>query len=108
MEIQNNKENGAFKVWTNRLWLGALLIFPFLLWVMPATFFDKTGFELCPSKLFFNLECFGCGMTRAVMHLHHFDWTEAIYYNYAVVLVYPSLILIWAMWTRLAWKKFYK
>ena len=108
MGNQDKKEIGRFQLWTNRLWLIALIIFPFVLWIMPATLFDNTGFELCPSKLIFNLECFGCGMTRAVMHLHHFDWNEAIYYNYAVLIVYPVLVIVWAVWTRLAWKKIFQ
>ena len=39
-------------------------------------------------------------MTRAVMHLHHLELTEAVYYNPAVVLVYPSLVWLWQHWVR--------
>ena len=89
----------------NQAWIFALLAFPVLLWILPATFFDYTGIELCPSKLFFDIECLGCGITRAVMHMHHFDWREAVYYNYAVVLVYPALVYVWFLWLRDAWRK---
>jgi hypothetical protein len=89
----------------NKGWLLALSLFPLLLWVLPASFFDKTGFELCPSKFFFDIECFGCGITRAVMHLHHFDWREALYYNGLVVVVYPALVVTWIIWWRAAWRK---
>ena len=39
-------------------------------------------------------------MTRAVMHFHHFDFTEAIYYNTGVVLIYPFLVWLWQHWLR--------
>jgi hypothetical protein len=47
------------------------------------------------SVLFFDTECYGCGMTRAVMHFIHFNFTEAMTYNKLVILVLPLLILGW-------------
>ncbi|MFK7936128.1 MAG: DUF2752 domain-containing protein [Saprospiraceae bacterium] len=87
------------------IWLLALLVFPFILWLMPADYFDGDGMILCPSRLFFDLECFSCGMTRAIMHFHHFDFEEAIYYNTLVLFFYPALILIWFVWTKSAWRE---
>lgn len=87
----------------NYFWLGALLLTPIILWILPADFFDE-GETICPSKIFFDLECLGCGMTRAVMHLHHLELDEAIYYNYGVVLIFPTLILVWCIWVRAAFK----
>ena len=91
--------------WFNVIWMAALLIFPVCLWMMPANFFDHTGFELCPSKLFFNIECFGCGMTRAVMHLHHLEWRDAIFYNYGIIAIYPILVIVWFTWLKKAWER---
>ena len=99
------KTNTKFLSWIHKGWLAALTIFPVLLWLLPATFFDRTGLELCPSKYFFDIECFGCGITRAVMHLHHFDWREAVYYNNLVVVVYPALVVTWFIWWRAARRK---
>lgn len=104
MKTAFSKNNLTHKKIIIRIWLTALLVTPFLLWLMPATLFDETGVEICPSKFFFDVECFGCGMTRAVMHLHHFNWREALYFNYGVVLVYPALVFIWFVWTNHAWK----
>jgi Protein of unknown function (DUF2752) len=67
---------------------------PLLLLHLPATFFDK-GQTLCPSKLFFNVECLGCGITRATMHLLHGDWQTAIYYNMLSIPLLPILVYAW-------------
>lgn len=86
------------------IWLGLLLIFPFVLWLLPATFFDN-GQSICPSKVFFDIECFGCGMTRAIMHLHHLEIDEAIWYNTAVLFFYPALVVIWGFWVYKAYQR---
>jgi len=74
--------------------VGAIIVAPFVLWLLPADTFDD-GQSLCPSVLLFGVECLGCGTTRAVMHMHHGEWREALYYNYGVVWIYPLLALIW-------------
>jgi hypothetical protein len=88
--------------WFNVLWMLALLAFPLVLWILPVDSIDNTGFELCPSKALFNVECFGCGLTRATMYMHHFEWQQAIYHNYGIVLVYPVLAFLWFWWLRKA------
>lgn len=80
------------------VWLLFLIAFPIVLWILPSTFFDNTGVELCPSKAFFDIECLGCGMTRGIMHLHHFEISDALYYNGLSFLVYPGLIVNWLIW----------
>ncbi|TAE51137.1 MAG: DUF2752 domain-containing protein [Bacteroidetes bacterium] len=87
------------------VWLVALGLTPLILWILPGDFFDHTGVELCPSKAFFNIECLGCGMTRAVMHLHHLQIEEAMYYNPGVVAVFPGLVILWGVWV---WKSMRK
>lgn len=82
-------------------WLVALLILPILLWVLPSDFFDsEDGIILCPSRLFFGIECLGCGMTRAIMHLHHFELGDALFFNNGVVVIYPILIIVWFIWVK--------
>jgi hypothetical protein len=46
-------------------------------------------------------------MTRAVMHFHHFEFDDAIYFNRASFIVYPALVVVWTMWTFKAWKKIF-
>jgi len=81
------------------VWLVALLVFPFVLWLLPSGFFDDAGIELCPSKFLFDIECLGCGITRAVMHFHHLEFEEAAYFNKFVFFVYPFLVFLWFSWT---------
>lgn len=91
--------------WVNIIWIVLLVIFPFFLWWLPSDYFDHGSVTLCPSKLFFDFECLGCGITRAVTHFHHLEFSEAIYFNQGVVLVYPGLVILWIVWLRKAWKR---
>jgi hypothetical protein len=83
----------------NKLWLylkmGGYVLIPLVLWILPANFFDS-GRDLCLSKLAFNKECYGCGMTRGVMHLIHFDFSTAYSYNKLCFIVFPIVAFLWA------------
>ncbi len=70
---------------------------PVVLLVLPADFFDS-GQSICLSKLIFNFECYGCGMSRACMHLIHFDFEEAYAYNMLSFIVFPLLAIVWVQW----------
>ena len=71
-----------------------LLLGPLILFFLPSDYFDQ-GQSVCLSVVFFDLECYGCGMTRALMHLIHFEFFEAYEYNKLVILVFPLLFLWW-------------
>jgi len=47
---------------------------------LPANFFDN-GPAMCLSVLFFDQECYACGMTRACQHIIHFQFPEAWAFN---------------------------
>ncbi|MEM9984968.1 MAG: DUF2752 domain-containing protein [Bacteroidota bacterium] len=79
-------------------WLSLLLLVPIVLWILPAHFFDEGEFIVCPSRAWLGIECFGCGMTRAVMHFHHLEVADALYFNLGSAVVYPALIVVWAIW----------
>lgn len=87
------------KITFNKLWLAALLLTPVVLLILPANFFNE-GPAICPSKVLFNLECLGCGMTRAVMHFIHLDFDSALFYNQGSIVVAPGLVVIWFFWVR--------
>jgi len=74
----------------------SILIAPVILWILPADFFDR-GPTICPSKRFLNLECPGCGLTRATQHFLHGEWEVALDYNPLVVVVVPILGFLWGL-----------
>ncbi|MBK7212038.1 MAG: DUF2752 domain-containing protein [Bacteroidales bacterium] len=78
-----------------KIYLGLLLVSPLVLFCLPSDIFDKSTANLCLSKLIFHRECFGCGITRAVMHAIHFEFSIAWAYNKLVVLVIPFLAYLW-------------
>lgn len=64
--------------------------------ILPANYFD-TGRATCVSVIFFDIECYGCGMTRAIQHLIHFDFEAAWTYNKLSFAVFP-LAIIMILW----------
>jgi hypothetical protein len=77
-----------------KAYLVTLLSVPFLLLYLPADYFDN-GESICPSKYFLKIECLGCGLTRAIMHLIHLDFVEAWAYNKLSFLILIGLIMFW-------------
>jgi hypothetical protein len=78
---------------------GVILIVPFILWMLPANFFD-TGQSICLSKLIMERDCPGCGMTRAVQHAMHGEFTLAFGFNKVIIVIMPLFIFIYL---RLVW-----
>ena len=76
----------------NILYAIFLVVSPFVLLFLPETFFDQ-GDTVCLSVRFFNLECYACGMTKAILHLLNFNFDIAYNYNKLSVIVLPVLIL---------------
>lgn len=70
------------------------MLLPVALWLLPATFFDLRP-AICLSRLIFHVHCPGCGMTRSIMHLMHFDLRGALAFNRLSVVVFPILIYGW-------------
>jgi len=78
----------------------AILAVPFVLIFLPIDYFDH-GEAICPSKRFFDIECLGCGLTRGVMHLIHFDFSGAWEFN---KLSFPILIVLGMTWLHILGK----
>jgi hypothetical protein len=75
--------------------IAGYILLPVILLVLPATYFDE-GQAVCVSRVVFDIECYGCGLTRAIMHLVHLDIATAWSYNKLSVLVFPLLCIVWA------------
>ena len=71
-----------------------LLIVPILIILTPIDFW-ASGDSLCISKRIFNAECYGCGMTRALLNILHLNFEEAVKLNKLSFLVFPVLIMLW-------------
>ncbi len=83
------------------LLVALLSVFSLTLLILPADYFD-TGSPMCVSVLLLGKECYGCGMTRAVQHLIHFDFESAYHFNKLSFVVFPLLVgmILWELWSR--------
>lgn len=69
-----------------------LVIVPLCLIVLPAYSFDNGHYTICILKLITGKDCWGCGLSRACMHLIHLDFENASYYNKMSFVVLPILM----------------
>lgn len=51
--------------------------------------------SICIYKKITGKECFNCGMTRAFLSILHFNFKEAINYNWKVLIVFPYTVIIY-------------
>ena len=82
-----------------------LFITPLVLLILPADFFDN-GQSICPSKLLLEKECPGCGITRGLQHLGHFDFQIAWKYNKLSFVIFPVATYYWTREIISTYKKF--
>lgn len=68
----------------------ALAIFPLVLLLLPVNTFD-TGRDICLFTILSGYNCWGCGMTRACMHIIHLDLAGALAYNKLAFIALPIL-----------------
>jgi len=100
MESINKSEKQ--KKLINYIMIFLLFVVGIILIILPANFFD-TGPPMCISVLLLEKECYGCGMTRAIQHLIHFEFDEAYHFNKLSFIVFPLTIymIIWEFKKRL-------
>jgi hypothetical protein len=70
---------------------------PVALLLLPAGYFDS-GESICLSSVLFGIECYGCGMTRACMHLIHLEFEDAFFFNPISFVAFPILAYLRARW----------
>lgn len=76
--------------------LGGFTFLYGLLLILPSSYFDE-GQSTCLSIVLFNKTCYGCGMTRAIQHLIHFEFKKAFEFNPLSLIVLPLSVymIIW-------------
>ena len=75
----------------------AVALLPLLIYLVPERWIMQ-GHTLCLVQNLFGVECWGCGMTRALYSVAHLDFAEAWEFNHLVVVVAPLMVYIWIMW----------
>ena len=76
---------------------------PFLLILLPVSLYlipvegIFSGESLCLIKRCFGIECWGCGITRAVFSLLYGRFEQAWEYNAFIIFVFPLLLWVWAV-----------
>lgn len=82
--------------------LGFVASLGVLFFINPAT---SAVFLGCPSRIFFGIDCPGCGGLRGTYSLLHGDVASAINYNALLLGVYPLLVSLWCLWVLRVWKQ---
>lgn len=78
----------------NIILLFAYIILPIILFFIPLEWLSKQH-SICLIKNIFGIECFGCGITRAIISGVQLDFIKAIEYNKMVIIVLPLFINEW-------------
>jgi len=73
--------------------LSVILLAPIIIILTPISIIENKSF--CLYTNLFGFHCPGCGMTRAIFSIMHFQFNNAIRYNRLVILVFPILIYYW-------------
>lgn len=58
-----------------------VLLFSYLWIIVNLISLDGFEFIICPFRLFFNIPCFSCGLTRSVLSILHGEFLTAMLYN---------------------------
>jgi hypothetical protein len=72
-----------------------LLLLPIVLLLTPLDLLEEQG-TVCLSVLIAGLECYACGMFRALMSILNFEFAKAAEYNKLSFIVFPLLVYFWA------------
>jgi hypothetical protein len=70
-----------------------LFVLPFLLFMVSLDDLDGKH-SICLFKNLFGIECYGCGITKAVIASIQFDFIRAFNYNKLIVVVTPLIVYL--------------
>jgi hypothetical protein len=88
----------------NNILLLVYIILPIILFFIPLEWLNKQH-SICLIKNIFGVECYGCGITRAIISSVQLDFTKAIEYNKMVIIVLPLFIYEWFKKLKLIFNK---
>jgi len=71
-----------------------ILLIPVVLYFIPIEWLESQH-TICLYKNLTGHDCYGCGMTRAIISAIHFQFTNAYHFNKLFVIVLPLLVYIW-------------
>jgi len=74
--------------------LCGLLLLPFFLFSVSIDELDGKQ-SICLFKNIFGFECYGCGITKAILSAIQFEFLRGYNYNKLIVIVMPLLIYVW-------------
>ena len=81
-----------------------ILILPVLLFFVPVDWLDRQH-TVCLFKNIFGIECWGCGITRAVLSAIQLNFATAFHYNKLIVVVFPLLVYVWGKLVIKNWQE---
>jgi hypothetical protein len=87
---------------TRYLKVSLIALLPVVLRLLPLEWFSNQH-SICVFKNITGHECWGCGMTRAVLSVIHFRFSDAWTYNKLVIIVLPILVWIWVKTLYESW-----
>ena len=82
--------------------LGSLVSLCLLFFISPSA---NGIFPPCPIRMYLGIDCPGCGGIRGTYSLLHGDITGALSHNMLLLVIYPSLLALWFLWTLGSWKQ---
>jgi len=68
-----------------------IIILGTVFFFIPKDYLGET-YPICLFRLLFNINCIGCGTTRAIWSIMHLNFSNAIEYNKLIVITFPLLI----------------
>ena len=71
-----------------------MLLLPIVFLCLPSSYFDN-GQSICIFVLLLDKQCPGCGMTRAIQHLIHLEFSQAWNFNHLSFVVFFVILYYW-------------
>ena len=71
-----------------------ILIIPIFLFFVPMEWFNGQH-TICLIKNITGHDCWGCGITRAIISVVQLNFKEAYDYNKLIIVVFPLLFYVW-------------